>query len=108
MSRKSGSYLFCEIDHHIFTGRLVIGKDHLVPPVAEFSCKLQMWGITVEDSRMVKRFHNFFLDNGFEVAKINNHPQFNMRTICYRTADNGNGKLIAVPMHIPAFTIVSI
>src|SRR5690606_3297332 len=67
-----------------------------------------MGRIFIKDRGMIKFVHDFLLYYFFQVPEIDDHSQFNMLRVCNGSAYYRNGKLIAMSVYVPTFTIVPV
>lgn len=96
-----------KINEHIFTGRLVIGKDNLFKIAVEFR-NVAVRRIPIQQKCMIEPVNNLIFDNFFEVRKIHYHPVFGIGRVVERRTTNGNFQFIGVPMNIFTWPIIPV
>ncbi len=57
---------------------------------------------------MVKDIDDLFLYDSFQIAKIDHHSILHVVVVRNGSANNRNRQLVTVPVHIPAFAVISI
>lgn len=76
--------------------------------ITQFAGQFDMGRILVKNSGMVERVDDFFLHYSFQVAEIDDHPQFYVRGVGNRGSDYRHGKFVTVPVYVAALAIITI